>query len=56
MFNGYYGYRKVFCLLSITAHINHIRKTAGVNHVGLGAGYDGILRHVSSRLINSLTY
>lgn len=27
-----------------TAHINHIRRTAGVNHVGLGAGYDGILR------------
>ena len=26
------------------AHINHIRNTAGVNHVGLGAGYDGILR------------
>lgn len=29
---------------SFTAHINHIRRTAGVNHVGLGAGYDGILR------------
>ncbi|XP_034946953.1 dipeptidase 1-like isoform X2 [Chelonus insularis] len=27
----------------IIAHINHIRKVAGVNHVGLGAGYDGIL-------------
>lgn len=25
-----------------SAHINHIRKNAGVNHVGLGAGYDGI--------------
>lgn len=29
---------------SFIAHINHIRRTAGVNHVGLGAGYDGILR------------
>ncbi|XP_026464023.1 dipeptidase 1-like [Ctenocephalides felis] len=24
------------------AHINHIRQVAGVDHVGLGAGYDGI--------------
>ncbi|XP_040164420.1 uncharacterized protein LOC120900893 [Anopheles arabiensis] len=24
------------------AHINHIRRIAGVDHVGLGAGYDGI--------------
>lgn len=27
-----------FCL----AHINHIREVAGVDSVGLGAGYDGI--------------
>lgn len=27
---------------SISAHINHIRDVAGENHVGLGAGYDGI--------------
>ncbi|XP_015519657.1 dipeptidase 1 [Neodiprion pinetum] len=27
----------------VIAHITHIRKTAGVNHVGLGAGYDGII-------------
>ncbi|CAB0037788.1 unnamed protein product, partial [Trichogramma brassicae] len=26
----------------VIAHINHIRKVAGVDHVGLGAGYDGI--------------
>ncbi|XP_031787420.1 dipeptidase 1 isoform X1 [Nasonia vitripennis] len=26
----------------VIAHINHIRKIAGVDHVGLGAGYDGI--------------
>ncbi|XP_024876573.1 dipeptidase 1-like, partial [Temnothorax curvispinosus] len=31
-------------MYDIIAHINHIRRTAGVNHVGLGAGYDGILR------------
>ncbi|XP_037958930.1 dipeptidase 2-like, partial [Teleopsis dalmanni] len=24
------------------AHINHIRRVAGIEHVGLGAGYDGI--------------
>ncbi|XP_012269263.1 dipeptidase 1-like isoform X2 [Athalia rosae] len=32
----------------VIAHITHIRKTAGVNHVGLGAGYDGIVRYVQS--------
>lgn len=26
----------------VTAHINHIREIAGVDNVGLGAGYDGI--------------
>lgn len=26
----------------VIAHINHIRKVAGEDHVGLGAGYDGI--------------
>jgi len=26
----------------VTAHINHVRKVAGVDHVGIGAGYDGI--------------
>ncbi|XP_077258132.1 dipeptidase 1 [Temnothorax americanus] len=31
-------------MYDIIAHINHIRRTTGVNHVGLGAGYDGILR------------
>ncbi|XP_066584333.1 dipeptidase 1-like [Prorops nasuta] len=29
-------------MYDVIAHINHIRRTAGVNHVGLGAGYDGI--------------
>ncbi|GLV32282.1 uncharacterized protein CBL_11761 [Carabus blaptoides fortunei] len=26
----------------VVAHINHIRNIAGVDHVGIGAGYDGI--------------
>lgn len=26
----------------VVAHINHVRRVAGVEHVGLGAGYDGI--------------
>jgi membrane dipeptidase len=26
----------------VTAHINHIRDVAGVDHIGIGAGYDGI--------------
>lgn len=29
-------------LEDVVAHINHIRKVAGVDHVGIGAGYDGI--------------
>lgn len=29
-------------LIYVTAHINHVRKIAGVDHVGIGAGYDGI--------------
>jgi microsomal dipeptidase-like Zn-dependent dipeptidase len=27
---------------TLTAHINHIKNIAGIDHVGLGAGYDGI--------------
>ena len=30
-------------MYDVIAHINHIRRVAGVNYVGLGAGYDGIL-------------
>lgn len=26
----------------ISAHLNHIKLVAGVDYVGLGAGYDGI--------------
>lgn len=26
----------------VSAHINHIRKVAGIDHVGIGAGFDGI--------------
>lgn len=29
-------------LRDVVAHINHIRDIAGVQHVGIGAGYDGI--------------
>jgi microsomal dipeptidase-like Zn-dependent dipeptidase len=29
------------CLFFI-AHINHIKNIAGIDHIGIGAGYDGI--------------
>ncbi|XP_075144782.1 dipeptidase 1 [Haematobia irritans] len=29
-------------LHDVVAHINHIREVAGVDHVGIGAGYDGV--------------
>lgn len=29
-------------LHDVVAHINHIRSVAGVDSVGIGAGYDGI--------------
>ncbi|XP_070150782.1 dipeptidase 1 isoform X2 [Polyergus mexicanus] len=29
-------------LEDVAAHIDHVRKIAGVDHVGIGAGYDGI--------------
>ncbi|XP_033223000.1 dipeptidase 1 [Belonocnema kinseyi] len=29
-------------LEDVAAHINHVRKVAGIDHVGIGAGYDGI--------------
>jgi membrane dipeptidase len=28
----------------VVAHINHIRRTSGVNHVGIGSDYDGVER------------
>ncbi|KAG7172582.1 dipeptidase 1-like [Homarus americanus] len=31
-------------LTDVVAHINHVRTMAGADHVGLGAGYDGINR------------
>uniref|UniRef100_A0A182Q3R3 Dipeptidase n=1 Tax=Anopheles farauti TaxID=69004 RepID=A0A182Q3R3_9DIPT len=30
------------CSMGGNAHINHIRAVAGIDHVGVGAGYDGI--------------
>lgn len=38
------GIRERYNRFVFAAHINHIRRIAGVNHVGLGAGYDGISR------------
>lgn len=35
-------YTNICVFLLTTAHINHIREIAGVDNVGLGAGYDGI--------------
>ncbi|XP_026481607.1 dipeptidase 2-like [Ctenocephalides felis] len=29
-------------LLDVAAHIEHIREVAGIDHVGIGAGYDGV--------------
>ncbi|KAL5272988.1 hypothetical protein ACFFRR_000017 [Megaselia abdita] len=29
-------------LRDVVAHINHIRDVAGIDHVGIGAGYDGV--------------
>ncbi|CAG9770558.1 unnamed protein product [Ceutorhynchus assimilis] len=29
-------------MMDVIRHINHIRKVAGIEHVGIGAGYDGI--------------
>lgn len=28
--------------INVAAHINHIKRVAGIDHVGLGAGFDGI--------------
>ena len=28
--------------ISLPAHINHVRDVAGIDHVGIGASYDGI--------------
>ena len=28
--------------ISVAAHINYIRTVAGVDHVGIGADYDGV--------------
>ncbi|XP_049809601.1 dipeptidase 1-like [Schistocerca nitens] len=41
-FNNFLSCSDSASLHDVIAHINHIRAVAGVNHVGLGAGYDGI--------------
>jgi len=33
---------KTSTIADVVAHINHIRKVAGIDHIGIGAGYDGI--------------
>jgi microsomal dipeptidase-like Zn-dependent dipeptidase len=33
---------ELFNFWFVSAHINHVRSIAGVDSVGLGAGYDGI--------------
>jgi microsomal dipeptidase-like Zn-dependent dipeptidase len=33
-------------LISVAAHINHIRTVAGVDHVGIGSDFDGVDRSV----------
>jgi microsomal dipeptidase-like Zn-dependent dipeptidase len=32
--------------MSLSGHVTHIRDVAGEDHVGIGAGYDGINRYV----------
>lgn len=39
-------------MIAIAAHINHIRGIAGVDSVGLGAGYDGINLWVNNFFIS----
>lgn len=34
--------RLVATMRDVIAHINHVRSIAGVRHIGIGAGYDGI--------------
>lgn len=32
-----------FCSFArFTAHLNHLKRVAGADHIGIGAGYDGI--------------
>lgn len=33
-------------VLSVSGHLTHIRDVAGEDHVGIGAGYDGINRYL----------
>ena len=44
LFNVYEGtFRKhVKCDFYLSAHLNHIKNVAGIDHVGIGASYDGI--------------
>lgn len=37
-----FGLEAYISFFFFPAHIEHIRKVAGVDHVGIGAGFDGI--------------
>lgn len=41
-FSHFVTCNKTSTTANVIAHINHIRAVAGVDHVGIGAGYDGI--------------
>ncbi|KAK3862063.1 hypothetical protein Pmani_026977 [Petrolisthes manimaculis] len=43
-FSDYLTCGKEASIHDVIAHINHVRSMAGVDYVGLGAGYDGINR------------
>ncbi|XP_070000994.1 dipeptidase 1-like [Penaeus vannamei] len=43
-YNDFLTCGKKATIRNVIEHINHIRSMAGVDHVGLGAGYDGINR------------
>ncbi|CAG7731325.1 unnamed protein product [Allacma fusca] len=48
-YNVFIACNETASLHDVVAHIEHIRKIAGVDHVGIGAGFDGI-NHVPSGL------
>nr|CAH0098173.1 unnamed protein product [Daphnia galeata] len=41
-FSLFVSCNKTSTIPDVVAHINHIRRVAGIDHVGIGAGYDGI--------------
>ncbi|XP_050704049.1 dipeptidase 1-like [Eriocheir sinensis] len=43
-YNDFLTCGKTASIQDVVGHINHVRTMAGVDYVGLGAGYDGINR------------